>query len=160
MGHLTWIEKWSLFGVLAGLASLSACTNTELALGRNDAANPRAATAPLPALTGLNPSAEARPAAPPMREEQTAHQHDMPAGMKMDSDEMGPMAPRAGSHAGHSGMAMGEASKNVPTAAPQKADHWTCTMHPNVDLPKPGKCPICGMKLVPKADGAIDGGAR
>jgi membrane fusion protein, copper/silver efflux system len=26
---------------------------------------------------------------------------------------------------------------------------WTCSMHPQVRLPKPGACPICGMKLIP-----------
>lgn len=26
--------------------------------------------------------------------------------------------------------------------------HWTCAMHPQIDLPKPGLCPICGMKLI------------
>jgi len=26
---------------------------------------------------------------------------------------------------------------------------WTCSMHPQVRMPKPGKCPICGMPLVP-----------
>ena len=26
---------------------------------------------------------------------------------------------------------------------------WTCSMHPQVRMPKPGKCPICGMDLVP-----------
>jgi membrane fusion protein, copper/silver efflux system len=26
---------------------------------------------------------------------------------------------------------------------------WTCSMHPQVRLPGPGKCPICGMDLVP-----------
>lgn len=30
---------------------------------------------------------------------------------------------------------------------------YTCTMHPEVVQDKPGKCPKCGMKLVPmKAD--------
>jgi Cu(I)/Ag(I) efflux system membrane fusion protein len=28
-------------------------------------------------------------------------------------------------------------------------DHWTCTMHPSVHSKDPGKCPICGMELVP-----------
>ncbi len=28
-------------------------------------------------------------------------------------------------------------------------DHWTCTMHPSVHAKDPGKCPICGMTLVP-----------
>ncbi len=26
---------------------------------------------------------------------------------------------------------------------------WTCSMHPQVRLPQPGQCPICGMDLVP-----------
>jgi multidrug efflux pump subunit AcrA (membrane-fusion protein) len=26
---------------------------------------------------------------------------------------------------------------------------WTCSMHPQVRLPKPGNCPICGMTLIP-----------
>ena len=159
MGYFTWILRQSLFGAVIGLALLSACTNTELALGRNDAANPRAATAPLPALARLSSSSDAPPTAAPMPEH-TAPEHDMPAGMKMDGDEMGPMDSHAAHHTGHTGMLMGEASKNEPTAAPPKAAHWTCTMHPQVDLPKPGKCPICGMKLVPKADDTVDGGAK
>ncbi|MFN2622453.1 MAG: efflux RND transporter periplasmic adaptor subunit [Chthoniobacterales bacterium] len=28
-------------------------------------------------------------------------------------------------------------------------DYWTCTMHPSVRAKEPGKCPICGMELVP-----------
>ena len=33
-----------------------------------------------------------------------------------------------------------------------KADavtEWTCSMHPQIKLPKPGKCPLCGMDLIP-----------
>ena len=26
---------------------------------------------------------------------------------------------------------------------------WTCSMHPQIKLPKPGKCPICAMDLIP-----------
>ncbi|HEX2969612.1 MAG TPA: efflux RND transporter periplasmic adaptor subunit [Bacteroidales bacterium] len=26
---------------------------------------------------------------------------------------------------------------------------WTCAMHPNIRMDKPGKCPICGMDLIP-----------
>jgi len=26
---------------------------------------------------------------------------------------------------------------------------WTCSMHPQIRMDKPGKCPICGMKLIP-----------
>jgi membrane fusion protein, copper/silver efflux system len=28
-------------------------------------------------------------------------------------------------------------------------DYWTCPMHPSVNSPDPGRCPICGMELVP-----------
>ena len=31
------------------------------------------------------------------------------------------------------------------------ANVWTCSMHPQVRLPNPGKCPICSMPLVPAA---------
>src|SRR3954467_3668992 len=28
-------------------------------------------------------------------------------------------------------------------------DHYTCSMHPSVHQQTPGKCPICGMDLIP-----------
>lgn len=30
-----------------------------------------------------------------------------------------------------------------------RVKYWTCTMHPSVRASEPGKCPICGMDLVP-----------
>jgi len=30
-----------------------------------------------------------------------------------------------------------------------KSEIWTCSMHPQIRQPKPGKCPICGMDLIP-----------
>lgn len=38
------------------------------------------------------------------------------------------------------------------TAAPQDKNKtvYTCTMHPDVALDKPGTCPKCGMDLVEK----------
>lgn len=35
--------------------------------------------------------------------------------------------------------------------AGKDVDYYTCTMHPSVHSEKPGKCPICGMELVPVA---------
>ena len=29
------------------------------------------------------------------------------------------------------------------------SDVWTCSMHPQIRLPSPGNCPLCGMKLIP-----------
>ena len=37
---------------------------------------------------------------------------------------------------------------------------WTCSMHPNVRQPKPGKCPICFMDLIPASGGGTDEGER
>lgn len=33
---------------------------------------------------------------------------------------------------------------------------WTCSMHPQVRLPEPGQCPICGMDLIPLNDSVSD----
>ncbi|MFH1312356.1 MAG: efflux RND transporter periplasmic adaptor subunit [Candidatus Eisenbacteria bacterium] len=42
-----------------------------------------------------------------------------------------------------------------------QAEIWTCSMHPQIRQPKPGKCPLCGMDLVPVTEaGAGDAGAR
>lgn len=30
-----------------------------------------------------------------------------------------------------------------------KNEIWTCSMHPQIQLPEPGDCPICGMDLIP-----------
>ncbi|TVM15031.1 efflux RND transporter periplasmic adaptor subunit [Oceanidesulfovibrio indonesiensis] len=34
---------------------------------------------------------------------------------------------------------------------------WTCSMHPQIQLPEPGQCPICFMDLIPLTDGDGDG---
>jgi Cu(I)/Ag(I) efflux system membrane fusion protein len=45
---------------------------------------------------------------------------------------------------------------NGSTAAGEDAAHavagpalWTCSMHPQIRQPNPGKCPLCGMNLIP-----------
>jgi hypothetical protein len=38
-------------------------------------------------------------------------------------------------------------------SAPKKVT-YTCPMHPEISSPKPGSCPKCGMKLVPKTPDA------
>jgi Cu(I)/Ag(I) efflux system membrane fusion protein len=40
-----------------------------------------------------------------------------------------------------------ESAGGIQTAA--KEEIWTCSMHPQIRQPKPGKCPICGMDLIP-----------
>jgi len=44
---------------------------------------------------------------------------------------------------------------------PLGAEIWTCAMHPQIRQPKPGKCPLCAMDLVPVTEtGAGNAGAR
>jgi RND family efflux transporter MFP subunit len=60
---------------------------------------------------------------------------------------------------GSAGLAAGNASGSaMPTVAassdgaaamPGEIDHYTCSMHPSVNQKTPGKCPICGMDLIP-----------
>lgn len=40
-----------------------------------------------------------------------------------------------------------ESGINNPSAE-TKAEVWTCSMHPQIRMEKPGKCPICGMDLI------------
>jgi Cu(I)/Ag(I) efflux system membrane fusion protein len=62
---------------------------------------------------------------------------------------------------GKGGAATAPAATNTNTASPLAAsatatpmasgeiDHYTCSMHPSVKQNGPGKCPICGMDLIP-----------
>lgn len=53
-------------------------------------------------------------------------------------------------HAGHS-----TTGGTVAAPATEKTDVvWTCSMHPQIRMPGPGKCPICHMDLIPVEDSA------
>jgi Cu(I)/Ag(I) efflux system membrane fusion protein len=41
------------------------------------------------------------------------------------------------------------ACSKTTSVKPADVDYYTCTMHPSVHSETPGKCPICGMELVP-----------
>lgn len=40
----------------------------------------------------------------------------------------------------------------IPEKTETIAQIWTCSMHPQIRLPKPGLCPICAMELIPLAE--------
>jgi len=54
---------------------------------------------------------------------------------------------RAGDETAVSQAAGGEAAE---------AAVWTCSMHPQIRMPEPGQCPICGMDLIPVAEGGTE----
>jgi RND family efflux transporter MFP subunit len=49
-------------------------------------------------------------------------------------------------------------SKTFAPSKPPDVDYYTCTMHPSVRAEIPGKCPICGMELVPVMKRATESG--
>jgi len=44
--------------------------------------------------------------------------------------------------------------KHQATEQSSKAAVWTCAMHPQIRMSAPGKCPICGMDLIPLTQNA------
>jgi Cu(I)/Ag(I) efflux system membrane fusion protein len=61
------------------------------------------------------------------------------------------------SSAGHHQVAEAEtAHAQNADAHKDEATMWTCSMHPQIKLSKPGKCPICFMDLIPLEQGAGD----
>ena len=59
---------------------------------------------------------------------------------------MGGPGATATAPAGLTSVAGGEGGA---AGAPGEIDHYTCSMHPSVKQSGPGKCPICGMDLIP-----------
>jgi Cu(I)/Ag(I) efflux system membrane fusion protein len=47
------------------------------------------------------------------------------------------------------GSSRAPAEQSRHAARNDDATLWTCAMHPQIKLPEPGQCPICGMDLVP-----------
>ncbi|MBL8878768.1 MAG: efflux RND transporter periplasmic adaptor subunit [Phycisphaerales bacterium] len=49
------------------------------------------------------------------------------------------------------------AATESPASAAQASVVWTCSMHPQIRMPKKGTCPICFMDLIPADDGGAAG---
>ncbi len=60
-------------------------------------------------------------------------------------------------HKGHNLSSASQASTQTNNSTQKKAaTKWTCSMHPQIILPSPGKCPICAMDLIPLETGPGD----
>lgn len=51
-------------------------------------------------------------------------------------------------------------TRNPASAMADETQAWTCSMHPQIKLPKPGKCPICFMDLIRLDNGGGDDAVR
>jgi Cu(I)/Ag(I) efflux system membrane fusion protein len=58
-------------------------------------------------------------------------------------------APLGGSEGKPGATVAGSSSVQAMARTPGEVDHYTCSMHPSVKQKAPGKCPICGMDLIP-----------
>ncbi len=67
------------------------------------------------------------------------------AGTKVGSAE----GTARGSRTGETPRPSGSAAARNDASEPEAVDHYTCPMHPSVHQHGPGKCPICGMNLIP-----------
>jgi hypothetical protein len=137
--------------------ALVGCASTQLEVAANDSANPAATTQPLPpvgrALDGdfepQNPGAPP-PGADSVREEGHDHEEEHEQGTPHSNHQHGAHGqegngPEAAMRTARDGEPQG-ANGNDSKDAPKQ---WTCTMHPEIIKSEPGKCPICGMQLVP-----------
>jgi Cu(I)/Ag(I) efflux system membrane fusion protein len=58
-------------------------------------------------------------------------------------------------------QAAGESASSSSIEAAAEPVTWTCSMHPQIQQPQPGDCPICGMDLIPlEEDSGGDDGPR
>lgn len=46
-----------------------------------------------------------------------------------------------------------DGAQNTAPGETQQGQVYTCSMHPEIRQPNPGKCPICGMELIPASRG-------
>ena len=125
-----------IIGVFLSLAAGCAAHSEPPLLPRDHPANPEAPEAALPpASSTLAATPRSSPAAGNPSVDSMNGMHHMGHGMSHDMPSM--------THA---------AGATTSPATSQAAAIYTCVMHPEVVSHQPGKCPVCGMKLVPMAE--------
>lgn len=88
------------------------------------------------------------PASPQAAGAEDAQQSDVLTVDEKNLPQMPPEMRRGMMHHGH-GQMNGGMSDSSPSVA-DEAVRYTCAMHPEVVTERPGKCPQCGMQLIPK----------
>ena len=139
----------------ASLAFYAAgCASSQMPSDPQHPASPDAPQAPLPPVGDTL----AEPSEPQTTEATSPEAHsDESEGAAEAAPAATPDGSHEASHAGHTGSVptpttaphTGHGAPASATQADKEAAHWTCPMHPEVMQSEPGKCPKCGMKLVP-----------
>jgi hypothetical protein len=116
------------------------------------------ASEPKPRPTVLDPSNPAAPESQPLAVSALGPSAGLPTAVApttADPPKQTPGAPTSeGDHGSNQGGSAPPQAKAISgeggRAGEQPAIIYTCPMHPEVTSDKPGHCPKCGMKLVPK----------
>lgn len=74
--------------------------------------------------------------------------------MKKTSDEMKELSDEMKAKSDAAKAHKKPRDKSASPSSSPVAAIYTCKMHPDVNLPAPGKCPKCGMTLIKKEGGA------
>jgi hypothetical protein len=134
--------------LLLAAFSSAACVSTELTTSAGHPADPHASGGPVPTSSTLAPAFEPFQA---YGIQGTAEAHEQHA----HADHAQSVEPTPAGDAGHASHGQHAAADAGSSAAPDAGTVHVCPMHPEVRRAAPGRCPICGMKLVPRRkDGA------
>jgi hypothetical protein len=146
--------------LLVWSALATACVATELAAPSGHPGHPQARSGQSRELNGLRADFDASregPAAPSPdshagHDSHVSHQPEAPV---PPSPAPEPSKPEAHEASPPPENRPASAAKASPDSKSQSGGdvsgvRYTCPMHPEIDTSKPGPCPKCGMKLVPK----------
>jgi membrane fusion protein, copper/silver efflux system len=124
-----WFKLRWLGVALVGVHSLAGCVGSELEAPASHPGHPQARHGKVMMSTALGPELDVR----------------------VEQDEGADSHAGHGDHSGHQHEP--ETAPEAPSAPSQPAGAsatYSCPMHPEIVREEPGKCPVCGMKLVPK----------